>query len=559
MCLACASFLLYPNKDAGLYVAYFWFMRIDILFHDFAISPTTWVHLASLLIIALFFKFNRIWSLRNIDLLAIILLAPGLVLLDYGQNKHQQTSEMVGYVWLFVVTGVLLVRMLLDPMMVRRPLLEPNLSLGGMIFLTVCLFVFLMVKVVNVKPSNENLMASGPVPATRLKPPLEDQPPKQIQPLPPLSTQFEQQDKRLDEEPETGSSETKPELPTPIITKPQSAASIPFERSEATQKASEPAAASRPSDIADQQPLTDEERLSRLGPGYWLVRALPVLATPIHRDDDQQPKFTAQEKENARNRFISLTILVLAHLSVVLGLVANGYRHFGNLSAGVAAGLLYLLLPYTAIYVGWVTHVLPAAFLTWAVYFYRRPLIAGMFIGLACGTVYYPVFLLTLWISFYWQRGLWRFLSGYASLIGLLIVVTAFYAENLTDFIDKFRSMSGFIFPTDSPRGFWGLLDENYRVYRITVLAAHIALCGSFALWPARKNLGTLLSCSTAVMLSTQFWAAIDGGTSIGWYLPLLLLTIFRPNLEDRVALSVLPESGLGMRRLRVSKISQAA
>jgi hypothetical protein len=533
----------------------------EILFHDFAISPTTWVHLASLLIIALFFKFNRIWSLRNVDLLAIILLAPGLVLLDYGQNKHQQTSEMVGYIWLFTVSGVLLLRMLLDPMMVRRPLLEPNLSLGGMIFLTVCLFVFLMVKVVSVKPNNENLMVSGPTPVKRLKPAIEAEP-KTIQPLPPLSTQFEPQDKRPAEQPETESTDTKPALPAaeksaevsvePSVTP---ALEIPVPNDVAQTPISE----APPTEATQQKPLTDEERLSRLGPGYWLVRALPVLATPIYRDDDQQPKTTAQEKENARNRFISLTILILAHLAVVLGLIANGYRHFGNLSTGVAAGLLYLLLPYTAIYVGWVTHVLPAAFLTWAIYFYRRPLVAGMFIGLACGTVYYPVFLLTLWISFYWQRGLWRFLSGYASLIGLLIVVTAFYAENMTDFIDKFRSMSGFIFPTDSPRGFWGLLDENYRVYRITVLAAHIALCGSFALWPARKNLGTLLSCSTAVMLSTQFWAAIDGGTSIGWYLPLLLLTIFRPNLEDRVALSVLPDSWLGTRRLRVSKITQAA
>lgn len=529
----------------------------EILFHDFAISPTTWVHLASLLIIALFFKFNRIWSLRNVDLLAIILLAPGLVLLDYGQNKHQPTIEMVGYVWLFSVSGVLLVRMLLDPMMVRRPLLEPNLSLGGMIFLTVCLFVFLMVKVVNVKPSNENLMASGPTPVKRLKPTIEDEP-NTIQPLPSLSKQFEIQDKRPVEQPDAESNDVKPALPAadksatdsvePSV--PQSV-EIPAPKVNADKLP-------QPENNA-QKPLTDEERLSRLGPGYWLVRALPVLTTPIYRDNDQQPKTTAQEKENARNRFISLTILILAHLAVVLGLIANGYRHFGNLSTGVAAGLLYLLLPYTAIYVGWVTHVLPAAFLTWAVYFYRRPLVAGMFIGLACGTVYYPVFLLTLWISFYWQRGLWRFLTGYASLIGLLIVVTAFYAENMTDFIDKFRSMSGFISPTNQPDGFWGLLDENFRVYRITVLAAHIALCGSFALWPARKNLGTLLSCSTAVMLSTQFWAAFDGGTSIGWYLPLLLLTIFRPNLEDRVALSVLPDSWLGTRRLRVSKITQAA
>ena len=52
------------------------------------------------------------------------------------------------------------------------------------------------------------------------------------------------------------------------------------------------------------------------------------------------------------------------------------------------------------------------------------------------------------------------------------------------------------------------------------------------------KNLGTLLSCSTAVMLATQFWHAHYGSLYMAWYLPLLILTIFRPNLEDRVALS---------------------
>jgi hypothetical protein len=35
----------------------------------------------------------------------------------------------------------------------------------------------------------------------------------------------------------------------------------------------------------------------------------------------------------------------------------------------------------------------------------------------------------------------------------------------------------------------------------------------------------------------------------MAWYLPLLLLTIFRPNLEDRVALSVLGEGWFPRRR----------
>ncbi len=41
----------------------------EILFHYEKIDPTTWAYLASLLIIGLFFKFGRFWSVRNLDLL----------------------------------------------------------------------------------------------------------------------------------------------------------------------------------------------------------------------------------------------------------------------------------------------------------------------------------------------------------------------------------------------------------------------------------------------------------------------------------------------------------
>ena len=96
--------------------------------------------------------------------------------------------------------------------------------------------------------------------------------------------------------------------------------------------------------------------------------------------------------------------------------------------------------------------------------------------------------------------------------------------------------MFGWRNPLDAPlAGFW---EYFAPAYRIPVLAAFVAMCGGLAIWPVQKNLGTLLSCSAAVMLATQFWHAHYGGLYMAWYLPLLILTIFRPNLEDRVALS---------------------
>jgi hypothetical protein len=107
------------------------------------------------------------------------------------------------------------------------------------------------------------------------------------------------------------------------------------------------------------------------------------------------------------------------------------------------------------------------------------------------------------------------------------------------------RLMFGIVSPAMS--GLDGVWKESIGgwspFYRIPVLAAFMILAFSMILWPAQKNLGTLLSCSAAIMVACQLWHGYGGGTFMAWYLPLLLLTIFRPNLEDRVALTVLGRS----------------
>ena len=50
----------------------------EILVQYEPVNPTTWAYLSSLLTIALYFKFSRLWSVRNLDLLGIILFAPPL-------------------------------------------------------------------------------------------------------------------------------------------------------------------------------------------------------------------------------------------------------------------------------------------------------------------------------------------------------------------------------------------------------------------------------------------------------------------------------------------------
>jgi hypothetical protein len=513
----------------------------DILLKFQPVESTTWVYLSSLLILALFCKFNRIWSLRNFDLIGLILLAPGLVVLDYGLNRHQPIYEKAAYVWLFCVTGLLLIRMLIDNALVRRPLLEPNLSLGGMIFLLVALMVFFTGTILTKGPSPDALVSSRSVAKPMKVYKAEVTEPTAIPPLPPpLNQQFQKQDQPESTD-NTTSTEPKPEIKAPDVEQPIAADTKP--------KTDEIVAAA-------QQKQNEQNKIAQRGPGFWLVNSLPSIATPIFADENSN----RQAIEDARNTATSKTVLIFSHFAIVFGMILIGHLHFSNVQAGVAASLLYLLMPYTIMYVGWVQHILPAAFLVWAVVAYRRPLLSGALIGLASGTVYYPVFLLPLWISFYWKRGLFRFLIGLGSMLGLLVIVTAFNANGWDDFLEKLQLMTGFMFPTTDPKqGFWRLLDENFRIYRITILAAHIALAGSFAIWPVQKNLGTLLCCSAAILLSTQFWAAYGGGDSMAWYLPFLLLTIFRPNLEDRVAVSVLKDGWLTRPKLRINPLTKAA
>jgi hypothetical protein len=529
----------------------------QFLDHYHPVHPTTWVYLSSLLMVCVFFKFGRIWSCRNLDLILLILLAPGLLCvhlveeadwrdeLDRQKRAMQQVpvgqvvseSELAsaaessriamsdrglegirdeparaavtgthaaqdarqddsnggeslagnvllmsdpeleevipverraairffGFVWLLGVAGLWLIRLLLDPTMVRRPLLEPNLLMGGLLFMGGSLFVFLMANVISSRPTEDDL--AGPRGADNLL---------------------------------AGVSDT------------QQTASF---RSQ--------------------------------GPGNSLLHLIPNLVTiPSQRDEAAN----AALRETGYVKTAKV-MAIMSHLAVVVGVVLIGYWHFGNLTTGIGAATLYLLLPYTAMMTGRVIHVLPAALLVWMVLCYRQPLWSGVLAGMAIGVVYYPIFLLPLWISFYWQRGLMRFLTGILSSLVVVALALALVSDSVANYGENLQTMLGIWLPQiEGLKGVWGLNGWD-PIYRLPILAAFVAISFGLAIWPAQKNLGTLLSCSAAVMVATQFWHGYGGGLYVAWYLPLTLLTIFRPNLEDRVALSVLGEGWPPRRR----------
>jgi hypothetical protein len=468
-----------------------------LLFYYQRPEPATWVFLSSFLLLSIYFVFHRFFSVRNLDVMLLMLLAPGLMMVYEGRRarmsehtevsanqlvdstaaRHQDSgSQFISYqteaaaqveksadqnyplnlnkpkrwsaealqFWgfcaLLMACALLMIRMLVDPALVRRPLLIPNLSIGGLSFIGISLFVFLMGNVITSTPREQE--ARGP----------------------------------------------------------------------------------------------------QLGPGYLFLKMLPQLpTTPDVQTSDA--KVAVVEGEPTQSRWLSnMTrgFAILSNLAIILSIVGVGYWHFDNVKTGIGCAVVYLLLPYTAQMTGNLEHVVPAAFMALALLAYRQPLLSGCLMGMAAGLVYYPLFLLPLWISFYWKRGLTAWLSG---VIGALVLLAGLLLiQGWQEFLDHLSRMFGIWFPRmEGLEGIWGP-GRIQADFRLPVLVAFFLLSFSYAIWPSRKNFGSLISGTAAVMLAAQFWHGNGGGLYMAWFLPFVLLTIFRPNLDDRIATSVVSQ-----------------
>jgi hypothetical protein len=396
-------------------------------------NATTWSCFSALLAVALFFKFSRVLSVRNWDVVALFLLVPGLLFL-----RHEGW-ETVGYVWLFAGSAYFLTRCLLDLTLVQRPALAPNLTFGGLAWMAGTMFICLVAVAVNPQPHRGS-----------------DRPGKD-----PLLTQ------------------------------------------EAEKQATK---------VVEQQAQANN---------------VPAFDTRI---------------------WVGRSLAILCHLAIIAGLLVVGRRHFQDLHAGMAAATCYLLLPYTALHVEQWHHVWPMALVVWAVVCYRKPALAGLLLGLAAGTVYFPLLVLPVWWSFYLGRGTGRFLGAFALTFGLCLAATGlilWYDNELANSIQSLRTLPDWqpwLPPAAGTKGFWTGMEWAWA-YRMPVFVACMALTVATAFWPSPKNLAHVLALSAAALIGVQFWYADQGGVYVLWYLPFLLLIVFRPNLSDRRPLPIQPES----------------
>ncbi len=422
---------------------------MEEILSGYKVGSATWLYLSFFLIVAIYFRFNRIFSLRNGDLLTLLAISPGILLAKTGSPS--------GYVWLFIVCGAWMLRLIFDGYFTRRPRLEQNLNTPGLTFLCAVAFVFLSI----------HAWTSDDVPASTVQ-------------------TVEAADRLLKRE----EAPTKPVHP-------------------ADEAKAGPAAAVLTAPI---------------------VKVIPPLAATI----STEPKPAASARMNAA--YAARLASTIAHLLVIVALACIGRWHFGDQQIGMAMAALYMLLPCTSYDVGRLNHVLPAAFILWAIASYRRPILSGGLIALACGTLYFPVFLLPLWFLFYDRRGAARFAGGLAAvgivLVGSLILTSADTTSFLNQMIGAAIDWPALQFRSNQSGGFW---QPEIAAYRIPVFVAFCAGTIVISVWPRQKTLEHLIANSAAIIVGTQFWYPQQGGVYSLWYVPLLLVVIFRPTLSHLV------------------------
>ncbi|MCA9009261.1 MAG: hypothetical protein KDB01_05915 [Planctomycetaceae bacterium] len=471
---------------------------MDTQFPLAPVADLPWLAYASLLVIAVYFRFSRPLTIRNLDLFLTLLIAAAVVVSTHfrdsafwvaaAENRGSeslnpdavaadvvlppaQISPVAGhelvqpelirephpaYAWsslaLVVLAVLLVVRLLFDESLTRRPRFDQNLNAAGLTFLCIPAFAILAFGVFLKPAPMTNLKAVGTGRALLQRREVEVDRTKELS-----------------------------DVPAPT------------------------------------------ETLIAAG-GAAVAQLSGTL-----------PKSVSVDTGATRDieLLVARILVVVAHFVIVLGLLFIGRWHFASVQLGVAMSCLYLLLPCTAANVHKLSHVLPAACLIWAIASYRKPTVAGILLGLACGTLFFAIFLLPLWAVFYGRKGAMRF--G-ASVLGVVIVLAACLMMISGDADSFFNRVV-----TSTNWTVYRLLDESLTIthtpvshlfIRIPMAAIFFVMLTAMTALPRPRNLENLLANSTALVVSAQMWYPDDIGSYVQWYMPLFLVVVFRPRLD---------------------------
>lgn len=304
------------------------------------------------------------------------------------------------------------------------------------------------------------------------------------------------------------------------------------------------------------------------GPVFYATH-LAVLATfrhPINpADADPDPSLGYKFPPLWPTRVICLGF----HLLGLWALYVIG-RRLAGVDVGLALVALYAGSPYVfglggptgqACGLAYISHIAPAALVLCALACLRWPIIAGAFLALGAGTVYYPAFFFPAIVGYLatTKKGAaLRFTLGFV-LMGAIIAGSVFlwtdvkpdkgairlFFESTLDHQES-ESQYGM-----SPFGFFGVhpdlaekfhkplfdmagLDHGSPVTKpLFLLLAGLSLGGFFLARNRRPaQLALLLG---AIAAAVQLWKTQATGTYVEWYYPLLLIGL----LADRPSIGI--------------------
>jgi hypothetical protein len=224
----------------------------------------------------------------------------------------------------------------------------------------------------------------------------------------------------------------------------------------------------------------------------------------------------------------------IGHLGIVVGLVMIGWRNFERPVIGFAMGVCYLILPYSRIALLDSGQLVPASLVVLAVLAYRQPIVSGSLIGVASAWMPAVIAIVPLWTGFYWRRGARRFVAAVCvllltgAILGWSLPVFAAWAQALGS---RTLAEAGLLWNSGAPSAgsFWAFVEPAYRLPVLVVYTAVALVC---AYWPAGKDLAHMIALSAVLLVGSQFWYLDEGGTHVVLYLPLIILIVFRPNLQ---------------------------
>lgn len=451
-------------------------LAMDTQFPLAPVADLPWLAYASLLVIAVYFRFSRALTIRNLDLILILLIAAAVVVYSHFQDvpyfaemvesavtasSETEVRTMVAvdhplYTWsklaLVALAVLLVVRLLFDESLTRRPRLDQNLNPAGLTFLCIPAFAILAFGVF-------------------------------LKPAPVTNVKAIEHGRALLQRREVEVSRT---------------------------------------EVLGDVPAPTETLIAAGGAAMAQLSGTLPNSVSVNTGETRDTEL-----------LVARILVVVAHLVVIIGLLYIGRQHFASWQLGVAMSCLYLLLPCTAANVHKLSHVLPAACLIWAIASYRKPTIAGVLLGLACGTLFFAVFLLPLWAVFYGRKGAIRFGVSVLGIVAVLATCLMMISGDADSFLNRVVTSTNWTV--------YRLLDDTLSVsptsvshlfIRIPMAAIFFVMLTAMTVLPRPRNLENLLANSTALVVAAQMWYPDDIGTYVQWYMPLFLLVVFRPRLD---------------------------